>query len=44
MKAYEFGPSSYGYECVNGIKRLISAITRMEVGATAKETEPECVS
>ena len=43
MKAYEFGPSSYGYECVNGIRQLIRAIAQMEAEA-ARETEPECVS
>jgi hypothetical protein len=43
MKAYEFGPSAYGYECVNGIRQLIRAIAQMEAEA-ARETEPECVS
>ena len=44
VKAYEFSPTSYGYECVNGIRRLISAIALMEAEARAEETEPECVS
>ena len=43
VKSYEFNPTSYGYECVNGIRRLISAIARMEAETTAEETEPECV-
>jgi hypothetical protein len=44
VKSYEFSPTSYGYECVNGIRRLISAIARMEAEAVTKEREPECVS
>jgi len=44
VKSYEFSPTSYGYECVNGIRRLISALARMEAEAAVKETEPECVS
>jgi hypothetical protein len=44
VKSYEFCPTSYGYECVNGIRRLIGAIARMEVETVAKESEPECVS
>jgi hypothetical protein len=44
VKAYEFSPSGYGYECVNGIRKLVLAITRMEVEAAAKESESECVS
>ena len=44
MKSYEFSPTSYGYECVNGIRRLISD-ARMEADeAVTKEREPECVS
>jgi hypothetical protein len=44
VKSYEFSPTSYGYECVNGIRRLISD-ARMEADeAVTKEREPECVS
>jgi hypothetical protein len=44
MKAYEFSPTAYGYECANSIRRLIGAIRRMEAEAVTKEREPECVS
>jgi hypothetical protein len=43
VKSYEFSPTPYGYECVNGIRRLIGAIARMEAEVAVTETEPECV-
>jgi hypothetical protein len=44
VKSYEFSPTSYGYECVNGIRKLIGAIARMEAETATKETELECAS